>query len=60
MTVDVPSVRSTTVALSGPDVGDPAGQRAAAGDDDVADRDAVVRALVERDDPPELRRLARR
>ena len=41
-----------------PDLGHPAGERAAGGDDDVADLDPVVAALVEDDQPPELGRLA--
>ena len=41
-----------------PELDDPAGQRPALGDDDVALLDAVVAALADRDQPPELRRLA--
>ena len=52
------SLISVTLAKVGPDVGDPPGERAALDDDDVAQLDPVVGALVEGDHPPRLEQLA--
>ena len=58
MTVEPWSVIRTTFAKFGPTSIDPAGQRAALADHDVALGDPVVAALADRDEPPELRRFA--
>ena len=54
MTVDSLSVNRTTLALVGTDLGDPPGERPTGRDRDVTDRDPVVGALVEHDEPTEL------
>ena len=59
MTVDVAVAEQHDRRAVRADVGHPAGQGTTAGHDDVADADAGFGALVERDDPPELGRLAR-
>ena len=46
------------LGAGGPDLDHPPGERATRRDDDVPDGDAVVAALVEDDEPPELGRFA--